>query len=237
VVKPKKPHKPARHDQHQADKQNADPPAPLKNDEPPPKCHDREGSHGNKHPLDWATFAFVVVASIAAAFAAVFTHQQVVVARDSEHRQLRAYIGDIVPEKFYAITTDHHFGVHLDLRNAGQTPAYDVTHAEGIEIESYPLPPEAKIIEKTDEHALKITIHPSTVANEGIYVKTTESVGDQKLEAIKLGQSKRLYLWGVVHYRDAFDDMHYTHFCINIYGDFAAGPVGYERCPIYNDAN
>lgn len=44
-----------------------------------------------KHPLEIAEFVFVVVAAVAAVFAAFFTSRQVEIARDAEYKQLRAY--------------------------------------------------------------------------------------------------------------------------------------------------
>jgi hypothetical protein len=76
-----------------------------------------------KHPLEWAVFFFTVLAFVAAASAALYTRNEVVVMHDQEQRQLRGYVYATVKGPF-VIGQKGTFPVQFDI--LGQTPVYHV---------------------------------------------------------------------------------------------------------------
>ena len=79
-----------------------------------------------KHPLEYLTFVAVVVAAIAAGCAAKFTHDQVAIAKDTELRQLRAYV--LVDEDSIRLNpTTNQVEVSIVFKNSGATPALEVS--------------------------------------------------------------------------------------------------------------
>jgi hypothetical protein len=83
--------------------------------------------HEPKHPLDIATFVSAVIAAGAAVLATIYTGSQASTAKDTEKRQLRAYVSierlgiDVSKWKESPIVK-----CGVVFKNAGLTPAYKV---------------------------------------------------------------------------------------------------------------
>ena len=89
----------------------------------------------NRDLLDNLTFAASVVAAVAAVCAAFFTGRQAWIARDTEERQLRAYL--YIDHTSIAESEPGKFGTDLLIRSAGVTPAYKLKLSATLEIGPY----------------------------------------------------------------------------------------------------
>jgi hypothetical protein len=102
------------------------------------------------------------------------------------------------------------------LKNHGNTPAYDVTFSAVSEIVSLPLP---------DDFAFQL---PDTAAGRSVSFmapgttkliqrRVSGRVLDDQVETIKGGGGPQcLAMWGVVNYRDAFNEARYVKFAFTI---------------------
>jgi hypothetical protein len=88
--------------------------------------------------FDWAALVVAVLALVTAGFAAWFASDQVSVARDTEHRQLRAYIF-VTQAGTTGLSTTKPTEAHVVIRNSGQTPAYDLSIRAGVWLREFPL--------------------------------------------------------------------------------------------------
>jgi hypothetical protein len=182
----------------------------------------------NRDLLDNVTFALSVVAVVAAACAAFFTGWQAWIARDTENRQLRAYLfidhgplSEVAPGKFR---------VDLAIRAAGVTPAYKLKFAPTFEIGPYLLN-ETKLSEQVGGNTQTFdyaVVYGAKEINQPVSMQFVP-------EAVKLleGDAQRLYLHGNIRYSDIFDAEHRYDFCFVFHP--ARDPQGSERgCEKYN---
>lgn len=191
------------------------------------------GEPPKKHFLDWCTFGAAVLAGIAATFAAVFTGQQAGIARDTEKRQLRAYVGVEFPDKFCKVDADT-VEILAIAKNFGLTPAYEVRQMTALSVRSQPLPPGTNPPTQTSSNLAFVTAYPQS-----------PEVFSQKLPKAAIAEAftdktKQLYFAGTVTYLDAFGESRYTHFCISVslYGATeGVQQFGLQRCPEFNDSN
>ena len=169
-----------------------------------------------------------------------------VIQTDTEHRQLRAYVGESPEGSFLNTNGIALNGVNIKMANTGLTPAFNFR--AGIEVRPLPYPSGAKeIIEKT---ILDIKNQDKVIFPQGfVYVA---GIPDKKYftkAAIDYFSSKneRIYVFGVVRYVDAFGNHHFTHFCssfstatpMEIFrtGEGPQGGAGSEACVFWNDAD
>jgi hypothetical protein len=152
---------------------------------------------------------------------------------DTAERQLRAYI-HVGGGKDKGPILDAPDGpeVWLLLKNTGQTPAYKVEHWIKAGILPYPLNSD---LTGPDESAkmTKIVLPPGVEMN--LFWKTGTPLERAQIDAIRDGTECRLYVWGEVHYLDAFDKPRFTKFRF-MHGGPTRG-VDIEACEEGNDAN
>jgi len=160
------------------------------------------------------------------------------IARDTEKRQLRAYVYEVpVLDKF---TAGEKLAVGILIKNGGQTPAYDFSVAINAQISDYP----------QKESLVGVGLKPAKVLPHGeglgdfVYQEHTMTllfanapiVTPEQYQAVLKGISSRLYVWGRIEYSDAFKERHYTNFCSVIGGESTLkGQASY--CSNGNDAN
>jgi hypothetical protein len=149
--------------------------------------------------------------------------QQLDVSRDTEQRQLRAYISI---EDFGADGTDSGQPVFsYKSHNVGLTPAHDVRFFAWIGVLPYPLPKNFPHDDVRENTTVSQTTIGTGVFQRGRKIADAPLTTEQK-NAITDGSSFRLYFMGVARYKDAFEKSHETWFCINVGGatfrDFAA---------------
>lgn len=143
---------------------------------------------------------------------AAFVLVQVIDARKSNERQLRAYLMSVVGG---GIRQGGKFNLKFEFRpiilNTGQTPAYDVHIMTGMKFLSFA---EAATfdfrLKESSENISLLTLGPRQD-------KFTQTILDRKLSRAELREYKlgkrRLYVYGTVYYRDAFKKRRYTNYC------------------------
>lgn len=167
-----------------------------------------------------------ILSLLTAAAAAYFAWSQVKVAKESSERELKAYV--IVDN---SEVTDLDTGVpkiSYRIQNVGQTPVYKMTQQLYIDVHPYPLP----------EDFQPTWSRGTTTAYFGksITISDIETKGwpESDIAAVKLAQNVRLYVMGIVHYRDIFQNDRMTEFCFMYLGE-PTKKFGY--CHNRNNAN
>jgi hypothetical protein len=161
---------------------------------------------------------------------------------DTAQRQLRAYVS-VVPGGFFVLEglMRGYFEAHNTLVNTGQTPAYDVSVEQGMDMRKYPLPANAGFPVRPTGPADSLTvIGPGQ--STGIVAATMEPLPETEVWKIKDGRMYRLYAHGTVRYTDAFGKRHYTNFSHSFVwadeqGVSPAINVGPEHTHEHNDAD
>jgi hypothetical protein len=160
-------------------------------------------------------------------------------ARDTEDRQLRAYIGIVIPSDGPG---DRNFlppnipAIHLSIKNFGQTPAYRVTYQSGVDLKQYPLPKNTEYPTPTIGPQNPITVFPGTPEPLGIRSPGGRALTNEEVKAIQDGNSKRLCFWGTITYVDAFGYSRYTNYCFSFF-NLTQNAMPYEPCNDHNDSN
>jgi hypothetical protein len=167
---------------------------------------------GDKHPLEYLAVLFAMLAAVGAWGAAYFARYQGWVAKDTEKRQLRAYV-IFRPnglERFEPNDIGH---VQAVLENVGQTPVYDGTWSSGISVL-----PSGQIVNVALEPCESIMRAPD--ARRFYFGKVAYPDKDRdrvfsvdEINDIKIGTSTLLFI-GRVCYRDIFKEVHRTDFCV-----------------------
>lgn len=119
-------------------------------------------------------------------------------ADDTAKRQLRSYVYIDGGEFDYSKTHDAFRG-HIVLKNFGQTPAYGSEVYASVRIFDANAPT-FDFTKSRMKRSAKTTIGPT--AENNIDRNTRAAPGD--LEAV-IQREKRIFMWGVVTYRDAFE--------------------------------
>ena len=204
--------------------------------------------HKKKPPFELWIFVLLIFAFLATTIAAYYTRKQwttaqdqLEVMRDTEIRQLRAYL---MVEHGPLMMTDTTAGAELRIRHAGLTPAYKIRLDAAVEVGPYLLSatklgdPLTMVGRQNFESAALFGGDP---------IRQTISLPAGSLDAIQLVKSsnpqrpfgdQRLYLHGSVRYRDFFGienqqlERRYD-FCFVFHPD--RDPAGSEQgCENYN---
>ena len=111
---------------------------------------------------------------------------------------------------------NHVFEVQAALRNHGNTPAYDVTFRAVAQIVPAPLPEDFGF-PLPDETAGTSVSLMAPGATKLIMRSVSGKVPDDQVAAIKRGDPPRcLAIWGIVKYRDAFEEARHLKFAFTI---------------------
>jgi hypothetical protein len=174
-----------------------------------------------------------------AAVQARHTQRQLKHAEKTAERQLRAYVGVTVTESVLRHPDPAEdrgegsvFKLVLKIRNRGQTPAYDLTVRITTMFLNHPVKadydfsrpignnPSMVVLGPSDDISAESSPHPLS-ANEVEEMKNPDS-------------RRRLYTFGEIKYRDAFETGRHTHFCFYAEwnGETLIGHAGEH----YNDA-
>jgi hypothetical protein len=154
-------------------------------------------------------------AGMAAERAADATAASVDLARDTAKRQLRAYVtvNGIIRTKDPGDLEGAGFAVLVDIKNNGQTPAFDLLQWAQIEIKEFPL-------------ETLLPIHCLQNPTRGILPPETKSVAfpvftraltNFEENAIRANHTA-IYVYGEVDYLDVFGDRHFTRFRLRCNG-------------------
>jgi hypothetical protein len=148
-------------------------------------------------------------AGIAAERAADATASSVDLARDTAKRQLRAYVtvNGVIRTKDPGHLDAQGFAVLVDVRNVGQTPAYDLLQWANISIQEFPLVTSLPI------HCLENptrSILPRD-AKSMAFPAFTRDLTTIEENAIRANHTA-VYVYGEIDYLDVFGERHLTQF-------------------------
>jgi len=163
------------------------------------------------------------------------TENLVATARDTAERPLRAYL-QLVPDlnSFIWINTVHVPELRVSLKNAGQTPAYDVQANGAINPDAYPLRKTPPDLLPVDE-PFQLVIHPGELG----YTMTLTAgrrLSPDEVDRLTDGTDLRLYLYGGVTYKDAFGKDRYTRFRLMTRRNVEGGQGRFVYCNQGNEA-
>jgi hypothetical protein len=240
----------------QSDQPTSSQPMAVPNSQSPPMEGNRKGEtrEGREEASEFWPPLFGVRVKITDSLLALFTfllwwstRSLVVSAEKTAERQLRAYIA--VNPTVIRFPLGGFPEADFIIKNTGQTPAYDVRYVAMFEILLHPLLRNQGDLVKYDpsERLPNKAIH-----SEQHIIGTAKSeyvVGEKDMKELIATPSKRLYLAGIVYYRDIFKKTKTTRFCASITGeDIARGvnqhaihragvPIEWEFSDVLNDAD
>jgi hypothetical protein len=139
--------------------------------------------------------------------------QEVYVAKDTEERELRAYLHLIADKVVFSDTGPT--SVHVVITNDGQTPAHDVVIRAELVIMKYPLAKNIVLHAGYEPLVPKLYLAPHASQDNEI---TTAGVLSQESLFSITGDDKRLYLLGELEYWDIFNIKRNLRFGICIGG-------------------
>jgi hypothetical protein len=136
--------------------------------------------------------------------------------KNATKKQLRAYIavtaGSADPQDRIR---GRKFKATLTLTNSGQTPAHNVRFTTKAAALPHPLPVDTVLPEPLEDEG------GSTLGagQSGNMIGEAESFqDDHKVQGTMFKTNgNAFYVWGIVHYDDAFGERHYTRFCFLVY--------------------
>jgi len=165
--------------------------------------------------MGFTTTNILAAATVVLAFGSIW---QTCTSRDTEERQLRAYVcvgidssvitstrvvGDSVVDTYYRTLT---------IKNTGQTPAYNLTSRYRTELAQWFSGDQLSPIPANNATASKATLNPGAGVNipnsklwTGIEFNPTAAnlINDSMVG---------IFTWGQITYQDAFGDWHFTNF-------------------------
>lgn len=125
--------------------------------------------------------------------------------------QTRAYVAAAIG---VAIYQEREKGLKFEVKpllmNTGQTPAHKLSYRAKAAILPIPLPQDFAF-PLPDENTGQAVIFPHQSVTMNAIVE--DFVDDAEVNAIKHGEGKCLYIWGVIAYEDQFGKPHDTKFC------------------------
>lgn len=148
----------------------------------------------------WLT-VFTGVLAVATIILAVFTIGLWWSGKDTATRQLRAYLGVFGGEMKIVNLIEGGLGlvVHVEFRNFGQTPAYDLT--------TWSAPPvvdASNAVPFTDPEPPENAEGRSIAFRDaGVNITRTIAISQADIDAVRAG-TQRVFFWGAVSYEDAF---------------------------------
>ncbi len=139
---------------------------------------------------------------------------QLEISRRTARRQLRAYVSN-TPRAVFFFEVGKCPQVRSDIRNHGQTPAFDVGHTFEVAVflvtpgQTPVLPAPTRVIDTST------TLFPGDMWT---WFTGANPLTQGDIDAMRRGEAC-LYLWGDTSYRDAFQRKRSTHFCVYVTGE------------------
>jgi hypothetical protein len=183
-------------------------------------------------------FLFIVLAFFATTVASAFTGYQSYISRDTENRQLRAYV-NISTIEFKAFRLGEPISAEFKIRNFGQTPAYNVRHWASIWVQPYPFPGHVPFAPDNGSHPSAPLSPSDDVKGVAIYDPVAGKPTILNQAAIDQFKSGTLaaYIVGTIAYDDVFGSHHVTRFCSYSGGEIKTWDGGVAIYREGNDAN
>ena len=132
-------------------------------------------------------------------------------ARKSNKRELRAYLSVVIGGADYQDReTNFKFAGYPILKNNGRTPAYNVRYWSKAEIIPDALTENYQFQIIPTQELSQASIGPGE--DRILTCIVPDFVNYAEVSDIKIGKGKALWVWGRLHYEDAFNDPHYVNF-------------------------
>lgn len=170
-----------------------------------------------KESIKEASRAATAMQNVATAVAAnaQASNESLALYRDANIRQMRAYLTvgfiGVLPQD---AATNFRFEVRMSLQNVGNTPAYKVESNTYVSILPFPLSHDFIFPEFNETLSAPAVMMPHQ--SNMISGFADRIYSDDDVHEISYGPSKRLYVYGIVKYKDAFDVNRQTIFCQEI---------------------
>jgi hypothetical protein len=162
---------------------------------------------------DEITATATVLLALSTLFLWFTTSDLVKEAERTARRQLRAYVGVILPSgSVVHPTPGQRLSSRIVIKNFGQSPAYEVVINAAIVPDSFPLIGDLPAFDRTPSRTGSRTIlHPDQTTDTGGFSK--EPLAQEEFGRLRTEhETRRLYFYGEVTYRDIFKKQHTTRF-------------------------
>jgi hypothetical protein len=167
------------------------------------------------HITEWLLVLFTLILAVFTGLLYISTRDLVRGAEDTAKKQLRAYLA-IEPSAINNFAPNFKTGVTLNFKNFGLTPAYEVRVEKYIAIQPYPFPDSEPFPNIAQSNGVA-TIYPNS-STISAYVEMGQPLTGKDISAILDGNKYRLYVAGLVRYKDIFGLAHCTRFLANTGG-------------------
>lgn len=158
------------------------------------------------------------------------TRRLVIDSNESSKRQLRSYVSVVATGKIPNSLNPLLPAFQIKIRNTGQTPAADVRSWRGIGIHELPLVTELKPPVAVTDTDLVIGSQCESV----LPIRRARPFTTEQINGVQMG-THAIYVFGRVEYRDVFDDLHFTDFCL--YETDGGPDAGLKHAPSGNNAD
>jgi hypothetical protein len=158
--------------------------------------------------------------------------KQLELMKETAEKQLRAYVytngakGELLPDK------SGKYVVRIEIRNFGQTPAYALSGWMTVFVGDTAVEKDINILPH-DSEIVETILPPGGVC---FYYARTQASILQEIKAITR-ESRAIYTYGEVHYKDVSGIQRYTRFRIKCSGERNLSTGSFDHCRAGNEAN
>jgi hypothetical protein len=149
--------------------------------------------------------------------------------------QLRAYVF-VRAKIIHGITDNNILEAHVEIRNSGQTPAYDLTVVSGLAFSTYP-PPQSLTLTVPDQDYLSLAgTRMDLGPGDKTYPVTRGRPLTSEEKANLVSGTKAVWVYGETRYRDTFRRKQWTTYRLMIGGPFGVSGGDLFGCEEGNKA-
>jgi len=227
-----------------AEQPDANQPTPIINPIAAPQSHEKAAAHDterDKERFDGWTLSDKIagIASAVAFLQFIALILTVSVMRWAARRQLRAYIFLDPAKEFTFVrrpSTTATMEVEIHVKNLGATPAHDVIGESWVTLDVWPMPADFSFTGPLDDGPRSPDVIPPG-GRSHFHTGSSRPLTAEEFAAVQSG-ALRVYIYGAIRYKDAFDRHHWTNFC---QASTALGREGFTtamaKCDRHNDAD
>jgi hypothetical protein len=158
-----------------------------------------------RHWLEYGVFVFVLFTAMATATAAWYTRKEWQTSVDNGRRQLRAYVFPDQANLLWEGTAKPTVA-EIVIKNSGQTPAYRLSTALSVVVDTNPLQDDLRLPKMPSNH----TVVPPA-GSYRLSLSMPQPLTADQLAAIQKG-TQAIYAFGQIAYEDAFGECRLTRF-------------------------
>lgn len=182
------------------------------------EAYEKREKPANERKITDATVALAWITGILAMFTAGLWFATYCLVRDAKktaERQLRAYVS-VDGVNIKPLAPGEPAFVTLAIQNHGDTPASDLDFSGAIEIFSHPLQDNHTFLPEPSWQKIKVTLFPKSAAHSAGAVTNRPLTPEEIAVVSNKASGRRLYVYGMVKYQDAFKKPRQTEFCFSI---------------------